>query len=65
MIKLGDKVYCWQTINKIGVVIEIYTEENNMLTTGGTTATKIYYKVRYEDNSTMTYRSGEVMKHFD
>lgn len=66
MIKIGDKVYYWQTINKIGTVIEIFTDSTDrMMTVGGTTTTRVYYKVKYEDDTIVSYLSGEVMKHFD
>ena len=65
MIKRGDKVYYWRTINKIGTVVEILSESNNQLTVGGTTSTRIYYKVRYDDNTELVYLSGEILKHFD
>ena len=65
-MKVGDKVYHWQTMNKIGILIESFTDaNNNMLTVGGTTATRVYYKVEYEDGTIDTYHAGEVMKHFD
>ena len=50
----------------IGILIESFTDaNNNMLTVGGTTTTRVYYKVEYEDGTIDTYHSGEVMKHFD
>ena len=47
MIKIGDKVYYWQTINRIGTVIEVISDSaDNTMTVGGTTTTKIYYKIQ-------------------
>lgn len=70
MIKNGDKVYHWQTINKIGTVIEIFSDANKeVLTVGGTTSVRIFYRIRYDNEDGTTYEhihsSGEVMKHFD
>jgi hypothetical protein len=65
MIKKGDKVYHWQTINKIGTVIDIITQSNNQLTVGGTTEAKIFYVVRYSENETAMIRSGDAQKYFD
>ena len=70
MIKVGDKVYHWQTINKIGTVTEIITDSNkDVLTVGGTTSVRVYYRIRYSNNDGTTseaiHLSGEVMKHFD
>ena len=65
MIKKGDKVYHWQKIDRVGIVEQIITESNNLMTVGGTTTSKVYYKIRYEDDSIEVYRSGDVLKHFD
>ncbi len=65
MIKKGDKVYHWQKINRVGIVEEILTESNNQMTVGGTTDVRVYYKIRYPDDSIEIYRSGDVQKHFD
>ena len=65
MIKKGDKVYHWQTINKIGTVVDIITESNNQMTVGGTTAARVYYVIQYPDQKLVKYRSGDIQKHFD
>jgi len=65
MIKKGDKVYHWQRINKIGVVEEIITEGNNQLTVGGTTEARVFYRIRFQDDTVETHISGEIQKHFD
>ena len=70
MIKIGDKVYHWQTINKIGTVVEIFTDSNkDVLTVGGTTSVRVYYRIHYNNSDGSTseeiHLSGEVMKHFD
>ena len=66
MIKIGDKVYYWQTINRIGTVIEVITDSTgNTMTVGGTTTTRVFYKIQYEDGINVILPSGEVMKHFD
>jgi len=65
MIKKGDKVYHWQTINKIGTVVDIITETNNQMTVGGTTEAKIYYVIEYPNAKSEIHRSGDIQKHFD
>ena len=65
MIKKGDKVYHWQRINKIGTVESIVTEGNNQLTVGGTTEARIFYKIRFQDDTVEIHRSGDIQKHFD
>ncbi len=65
MIKKGDKVYHWQTINKVGTVIDILTESNTQMTVGGTTDARIYYVIQYPDQKIVKYRSGDIQKHFD
>lgn len=65
MIKVGDKVYHWQTINRIGTVIKINTVTNNQMTVGGTTDSRVFYVVQYDNGEKIIHLSGEVMKHFD
>ena len=65
MIKRGDKVYHWQTINKIGTVVDIITEANTHMTVGGTTEAKVYYVIQYPDQKIEKHRSGDIQKHFD
>ena len=65
MIKIGDKVYYYQTMNKIGTVVDIVTEKNNQLTVGGTSEARVYIKVEYPEGEIITYRRGDVQKSFD
>ncbi len=65
MIKIGDKVYYYQTMNKVGTVIDIITESNNQLTVGGTTEARVYVKVEYSEGDTIIYRRGDIQKSFD
>ena len=65
MIKIGDKVYYYQTMNKIGTVINIITEKNNQLTVGGTSEARVYVEVEYQTGDTMVYRRGDIQKSFD
>ena len=65
MIKKGDKVYHWQRIDKIGTVEEILTEGNNQLTVGGTTEARVFYRIRFLDDTVETHKSGDIQKHFD
>ena len=50
MIKIGDKVYYFQTMNRVGTVTNIITESNNQLTVGGTTEARVYIEVKYSND---------------
>tara|TARA_B100001057_G_scaffold453459_1_gene498276 strand:- start:1123 stop:1320 length:198 start_codon:yes stop_codon:yes gene_type:complete len=65
MIKIGDRVYYYQTMNKIGTVIDIITERNNQLTVGGTSESRVYVKIEYSEGEIITYRRGDIQKSFD
>ena len=68
MIKKGDKVYFFQTMNKIGTVVNIITEKNNQLTVGGTSEARVYVEVLYNDGDKteiIRYRKGDIQKYFD
>lgn len=65
MIKIGDKVYYYQTMNRIGVVVDIITESNNQLTVGGTSEARVYIKIEYPEGDIITYRRGDIQKSFD
>lgn len=65
MIKIGDKVYYYQTMNKIGTVVNIITERNNQLTVGGTTGAKVFVEVKYSEDDIVIYKRGDIQKSFD
>ena len=65
MIKIGDKVYYYQTMNRVGTVVDIITERNNQLTVGGTSEARVYVKVEYSEGDVITYRRGDIQKSFD
>tara|TARA_R100000030_G_scaffold100547_1_gene93846 strand:+ start:1050 stop:1247 length:198 start_codon:yes stop_codon:yes gene_type:complete len=65
MIKTGDKVYYYQTMNRVGTIVEIITERNNQLTVGGTSEARVFVKVEYPEGDTITYRRGDIQKSFD
>ena len=65
MIKTGDKVYYYQTMNRIGTVVEIITERNNQLTVGGTSEARVFVRVEYTEGDIITYRRGDIQKSFD
>ena len=65
MIKTGDKVYYYQTMNRIGTVVEIITERNNQLTVGGTSEARVFIRVEYPEGDIITYRRGDIQKSFD
>ena len=65
MIKLGDKVYYYQTMNRVGTVVDIITERNNQLTVGGTSEARVYVVVQYPEGDKVSYRRGDIQKYFD
>jgi len=65
MIKIGDKVYYYQTMNKVGIVTNIITERNNQLTVGGTSESKVFVEVKYSEDDIVIYRRGDIQKSFD
>tara|TARA_S200000501_G_scaffold212322_1_gene199512 strand:- start:4 stop:201 length:198 start_codon:yes stop_codon:yes gene_type:complete len=65
MIKTGDKVYYYQTMNRVGTVVEIITESNNQLTVGGTSEARVFVRVEYPEGDIITYRRGDIQKNFD
>jgi hypothetical protein len=65
MIKKGDKVYYFQTMNRIGIVTDILTERNNQLTVGGTSEARVFVVVEYPEGDKIRYRRGDIQKHFD
>lgn len=65
MIKIGDKVYYYQTMNRIGKVVNIITEKNNQLTVGGTSEARVYVEVEYQEGDIIIYRRGDIQKSFD
>ena len=65
MIKTGDKVYYYQTMNRVGTVVEIITERNNQLTVGGNSEARVLVKVEYPEGDIITYRRGDIQKNFD
>lgn len=65
MIKKGDKVYYYQTMNRVGTVVEIITERNNQLTVGGTSEARVFVRVEYPEGDIITYRRGDIQKNFD
>tara|TARA_B100000085_G_scaffold27253_2_gene22653 strand:- start:755 stop:952 length:198 start_codon:yes stop_codon:yes gene_type:complete len=65
MIKIGDRVYYYQTMNKVGTVINIITERNNQLTVGGTSESRVFVEVKYSEDDIVIYRRGDIQKSFD
>ena len=65
MIRLGDKVYYYQTMNRVGTVVDIITERNNQLTVGGTSEATVYVKIEYAEGDVITYNRGDIQKSFD
>jgi len=65
MIKIGDRVYYYQTMNKVGTVINIITERNNQLTVGGTSESRVFVEVKYSEKDVVIYNRGDIQKSFD
>lgn len=65
MIRRGDKVYYYQTMNRVGTVVDIITESNNQLTVGGTSEARVYVKIEYPEGDVITYNRGDIQKSFD
>ena len=66
MIKIGDRVYHFQSMHNIGTVVDIVTVKNNQLTVGGTTQARVYVKVKFDhDENIVTYNMGDLQKYFD
>jgi len=66
MIKIGDRVYHFQSMHNIGTVVDIITIKNNQLTVGGTTQARVYAKVKFDhDEKIITYNMGDLQKYFD
>lgn len=65
MIKLGDKVYYYQTMNRVGTVVNIITERNSQLTVGGTSEARVYIEIEYAEGDVITYNRGDIQKSFD
>ena len=65
MIRRGDKVYYYQTMNRVGTVVDIITESNNQLTVGGTSEARVYVKIEYPGGDVITYNRGDIQKSFD
>jgi hypothetical protein len=66
MIKIGDKVYHFQSMHNVGTVVDIFTIKNNQLTVGGTTQARVYVKVMFDqEENIITYNMGDLQKYFD
>lgn len=67
MFKIGEKVYHYQTMNKVGKIINIYTiSNNNLLTTMGTSEGRLIAEVKYEnDDRIYKYNIGDLQKSYD
>ena len=66
MIKIGDRVYHFQSMHNIGTVVDIITVKNNQLTVGGTTQARVFVKVKFDHGENIiTYNMGDLQKYFD
>jgi len=67
MLKVGDKVYHFTTMNRIGEIVNIYNLSNNkLMTTMGTTESRLIVEVKYkDDNKIYRYNMGDLFKSYD
>jgi len=65
MFKIGQKVSHFMTTHRVGTVINIEYSRNNFMTTGGTTADRVFIVVKYSDDDIQKYLSGDVIKVYD
>ena len=69
MIKVGDKVHHFMEMHKHGKVVDVIVENNSLLTTGGTSSSKVFMIVKYTDNTNKKLLRriplGDLMKVYD
>jgi len=65
MFKVGQKVSHFMTTHKVGTIINIEYARNNFMTTGGTTQSKVYVVVKYNEEDIQKYDSGDLIKVYD
>ena len=65
MFKKGQKVSHFMSTHKVGTIIEIKRTKNNLMTTGGTTESKLFIVVKYSDNDIQEHFSGDLFKVYD
>lgn len=67
MLKIGDKVYHFSTINRIGKIINIYRlNDVKLMTTMGTSEMRLIIEVKYDnDDKIYKYNSGDLFKSYD
>ena len=65
MFKIGQKVSHFMTTHKVGIIVNIEYARNNFMTTGGTTQSKVYVIVKYNDDDIQKYDSGDLIKIYD
>jgi len=54
-IKIGDKVYPYNMMSKVGTVTEIYTKSHDTWMVGGSMSQTLYVKVMFD--------GGDVVEH--
>ena len=65
MFKVDQKVSHFMTINKVGVITNIEYSKNNFMTEGGTTASKVFIVVKYNEEDIQKYDAGDLVKVYD
>tara|TARA_B100001989_G_C24241495_1_gene317567 strand:+ start:317 stop:514 length:198 start_codon:yes stop_codon:yes gene_type:complete len=65
MFKIGQRVSHFMTTHKVGSVVNILYEKNNIMTVGGTTASKVIIEVKYSEKDIKKYDAGDLIKVYD
>jgi len=65
MFKIGQKVAHFLDTSKVGVIRRIDKPSNNYYTFGGTTESKIYLIVEFNNNELYKIESGDAVKIYD
>ena len=60
-IKVGDHVCLFSRMNKVGVVLEVYTKKNTTWLVGGAMSKTSYVKVQYEDDTVVEHYYSDLL----
>lgn len=65
MFKIGQKASHFMTTHKVGTIKNIEYARNNFMTTGGTTASKVFVILEYKDGTIAKHDVGDLIKVYD
>ena len=60
MLRVGDKVYKWDEMYKVGTVERLVEKKINTWLIGGAASKGLFASVRYEDNSLIDIQMSEL-----